>query len=332
MNPDRSAQPADCPAQPAVHRGPGLVTLGDVLVSLTGGAPGPLTRGEKLALRIAGAEANTAVGVARLGVPAAWQGVLSGDELGTLVLRELRAEGVAVRARRSAEPTALLLRTLRTAERSTVAYYRAGTAGTTLAPADVDHEAIRRAGALHVSGITPALGTGPAAAVRDAVLTATAAGVPVSCALNHRSKLWSADAARDELAWLVRHSTVVFASAAEAAIVTGEQAPADEAAAALAKLGPAEVLVSDGGGPLAVHADGATTRHAPTARTVVDTVGAGDSLAAGYLAARLRGLPVPERVRIALAAARHAVTTVGDWDGLPTWAEVADTGADDIAR
>ncbi|MFJ8045716.1 sugar kinase [Kitasatospora sp. NPDC096147] len=317
------------------HAHPALVTLGDVLASLTSAVPGPLVRGGGLAVRVAGAEANTAIGVSRLGVPAAWQGVLSSDELGDLITRELRAEGVTVHARRAPEPTGLLIRTLRTAERSTVAYYRAGTAGTTLLPEDLDLDAVRRAGLLHVSGITPALGPGPAEAVRTAVRAAVAAGVPVSTALNHRQRLWSEGRARPELTWLVRHSAVVFASAAEARLVLGKDLPADAAAAALAGLGPEEVLVSDGGGALGVYAGGLARLHHPTARTVVDTVGAGDSLAAGYLAARLRGLPLAERIRIALATARHAVTTVGDWDGLPTWDEVAaqdDRQTDDITR
>ena len=42
-------------------------------------------------------------------------------------------------------------------------------AGSRLGPADLDESAIAAAGVLHVTGITPALGPGPAAAVRAAV-------------------------------------------------------------------------------------------------------------------------------------------------------------------
>jgi 2-dehydro-3-deoxygluconokinase len=304
----------------------GLVTLGDILVSLTSELPGPLGRGQRLVMRVAGAEANTAVGVRRLGLPVSWAGAVSGDGFGDLIVRELRAEGVAVRARRHPAPTALLVRTQRTSEHSTIDYYRAGTAGTTLTPADLDLDTIRSAALLHVTGVTPALGRGPAAAVRTAVETAREAGVEVSCALNHRSRLWSREEARPELLWLVERSSVVFASVAEAEIVLGSRNGSEDAAETavkLAALGPAEAVVSDGGGPVGVHADGTASLHHPLARQVTDTVGAGDALAAGYLAARMRGLPAAERIRVALATARFAVTTVGDWDGLPTWDEIA---------
>ena len=58
--------------------------------------PGPLALGTTLRLGIAGAESNVAVGVSRLGGRATWIGRVSDDELGELVLRELRAEGVTV--------------------------------------------------------------------------------------------------------------------------------------------------------------------------------------------------------------------------------------------
>nr|WP_223187383.1 sugar kinase [Streptomyces sp. CBMA29] len=300
--------------------------MGDVVVSLTSELPGPLGRGQRLVMRVAGAEANTAVGVRRLGLPVSWAGVVSGDGLGDLIIRELRAEGVTVRARRCSAPTALLVRTQRTSEHSTVDYYRTGTAGATLTPADLDLDLIRGAAMLHVTGVTPALGRGPADAVRIAVETARRAGVEVSCALNHRGRLWSREEARPELRWLVERSSIVFASMAEAEIVLGSRdgsGDAAETAVKLTALGPAEAVVSDGGGPVGVHADGTASLHRPPARQVIDTVGAGDALAAGYLAARMRGLPAAERIRVALATARFAVTTVGDWDGLPTWDEIA---------
>ena len=41
-----------------------------------------------------GAESNVAIGVARLGVGAAWIGRVGDDAAGRKILRELRAEGV----------------------------------------------------------------------------------------------------------------------------------------------------------------------------------------------------------------------------------------------
>jgi 2-dehydro-3-deoxygluconokinase len=56
--------------------------------------------------------------------------------------------------------------------------------------------------------------------------------------------------------------------------------------------------------------------------TAVDTVGAGDAFAAGYLAALLDSAPVPERLRLATLAGAFAVTVPDDWTGLPTRADL----------
>jgi 2-dehydro-3-deoxygluconokinase len=57
--------------------------------------------------------------------------------------------------------------------------------------------------------------------------------------------------------------------------------------------------------------------------TAVDTVGAGDAFAAGYLTSRRLGRPVSERLATGARVAAFAVATSGDWEGLPTRADVA---------
>jgi 2-dehydro-3-deoxygluconokinase len=49
----------------------------------------------------------------------------------------------------------------------------------------------------------------------------------------------------------------------------------------------------------------------------VDTVGAGDAFAAGYLASRLLGCGVRERLSTAAVTGAFAVTVPGDWEALP---------------
>jgi 2-dehydro-3-deoxygluconokinase len=55
---------------------------------------------------------------------------------------------------------------------------------------------------------------------------------------------------------------------------------------------------------------------------VVDTVGAGDGFCAGFLAGLLRGFPLAEAVRIGNLVGALVVQAPGDWEGLPTWAQV----------
>src|SRR6185369_6523311 len=131
---------------------------------------------------IAGAESNVAIGLARLGHPVRWVGVTGADELGELILRTLRAEGVDAGAARveAAAPTGLIVFERRIADRIRVNYYRAGSAGSHLDRDDVDRAfAAGPPEILHVTGITCAIGEGPREAVRHAVALARSAGATV---------------------------------------------------------------------------------------------------------------------------------------------------------
>jgi 2-dehydro-3-deoxygluconokinase len=314
-----TARSAAAPLQPATLRP--LVTLGETMGVLITAEPGPLHHAAVLRLSIAGSESNVAIGVRRLGGPATWIGRVGEDEIGDLILRELRAEDVAVRAARDRAPTGLMLKTTRAAGITRVSYFRSASAGSRLSPRDLDEDAIAAAGVLHVTGITPALGPGPAAAVRAAVDTARASGVPVSLDINYRAGLWDAAAAAAALRDLVRAADIVFAGEHEARLLTGEGEPA-WMAAELAGLGPRQVLIKRGHrGSLAL-IDG--SRHEQPAAMVraVDPVGAGDAYVAGYLAELLAGQAAGVRLATAAAAGAFAVTVSGDWEGLPTRAEL----------
>jgi 2-dehydro-3-deoxygluconokinase len=51
---------------------------------------------------------------------------------------------------------------------------------------------------------------------------------------------------------------------------------------------------------------------------VVDPVGAGDAFVAGYLAERLAGVDLADRLRTAVASGAYAVGVPGDCDSVPT--------------
>jgi fructokinase len=102
----------------------------------------------------------------------------------------------------------------------------------------------------------------------------------------------SAPRVRERLDRLVALADVVKVSAEDLAWLepdTGTDAHAlDDAAFRWAARGPALVLVTDGGGPLRIARPGRPVlRLEPPKVTVADTVGAGDSLAAGLLTALL---------------------------------------------
>ncbi|MEU9330523.1 sugar kinase [Streptomyces canus] len=302
---------------------PYLVTLGDVLAVMAANRdPGPFTLGTTLRLGIAGAESNVAVGVSRLGGSATWIGRVSDDELGDLVLRELRAEGVTTVAARDPAPTSLLLKERRTSTHSRTRYYRTHTAGARLTAGDIPEHLVAGAAVLHITGITPALGEGPAAAVTRAVDIAAAAGVTISLDVNFRSLLWSEAEARSVLRPLLCRSDLVFAGPHEAALVVPGAYGPEELAKGICDLGPAGAVIKLGEEGAYALLDGQPHRQPAVPVRVHDTVGAGDAFAAGYLAELLAGEPPERRLRTAALLGAFAVSTAGDWEGLPRRSEL----------
>lgn len=284
---------------------------------------GPLRHAPALRLGIAGAESNLAVGVVRLGVPATWLGRVGDDEFGRLVTMALRGQGVRTAvAVDSSAATGLMVKERRTARAVRVLYYRSGSAGSRLTPEDVDPAVVADAGVLHVTGITPALSSTAREAVFAAVDIARTAGVPVSVDLNYRSALWSPDTAGPVLRELVRRADVLLATEEEARLVVDG---ADDAALVdeLVRLGPRHVLLKQGAAGSLSSIDGRIHRTPARRVDVVDPVGAGDAFGAGYLSGLCRDLAVEERLAVASAAGAFAVTVPGDWEGLPSTADLS---------
>lgn len=300
--------------------------------------PGGWRAGAQTCLSFAGAEATVAIGLCRLGHTARWIGRLGADDLGDMIHDALRGEGVDVDlvVRDAEAPTGLLVRHRRTADHTTVTYYRDGLAGARLAPADIPASALTAARILHLSGITPALGAGPATAVDSAVGYARAAGVAISLDLNYRSRLWPPHVARPVLARLVSMADLVFASPDEAVVAAGERADGTDArscASALLALGAREVVIKLGAaGAVSVTAEGVRTVPAVPV-TAVDPVGAGDAFVAGYLSGMLDGAAPQARLKRAAVCGAFAASTNGDWEGLPRRRELGLlTGGTDVAR
>jgi 2-dehydro-3-deoxygluconokinase len=305
--------------------GPGpLLAVGETMALLVTPELGRLRHAGSLALGVAGAESNVAIGARRLGCPAAWVGRVGDDELGALVVSRIRAEGVDVGGvvRDPGAPTSLMLKERRTAAMVRVLYYRRHGPGSRLEPGDLDPAQVAAAGVLHVTGITPALSDSARATVEHAVELARKAQVPVSFDLNYRSALWPADRAAAVCRDLAARADLVFASDDEAELLGLHGDPAD-LALGLAGLGGGHAVVKLGERGAVAAVDGRVHLVDPVPVQAVDPVGAGDAFVAGYLAETLAGRPVPERLATAAACGAFAVTVPGDWEGLPSRDELA---------
>ena len=295
-----------------------IVTIGETMALLHSQTPGPLAHASALNLGIGGAESNFAVAVRRLGAAATWIGRIGGDSLGEKVVRELRAEGLTVHAVVDVDaPTGLMIKERRTSDASRVWYYRAGSAGSRLSPADLPPDVIETAALLHVTGITPALSSSAAAAITTAIDRASHAGVPVSFDVNHRSSLWRDRDPTVLYRQLAARSTIVFAGYDEARLIAPDKSGVTDIACAIAELGPSQVVIKLGSEGCYAMADGDSASSAAVPIHPVDTVGAGDAFVAGYVAEYVAGQDLGTRLRTAVTVGAFACLTPGDWEGMP---------------
>ncbi|WP_427129227.1 sugar kinase [Pseudarthrobacter sp. S9] len=317
-----------------------LLTFGESMVSLR--SAGPLSVGGSLRMHVAGAESNVAVGVARLGHRVAWAGVVGADPHGQFILRQLRSEGIRLHHREDAgRSTGVMFLEQRTADVSRAFYYRAGSAGSSLSREDLDLAFEAGARVLHLTGITAALSLESRRAVEYAAARAAGEGMVVSLDVNYRGKLWSRDEARAVLTPLARHASILIASDDELGLVASAPDPgsdiddsdaagagdADAAESAMAAelldRGVQEVVVKRGAKGAGVHTTGGRWEVPAVPVTSLDTVGAGDAFTAGYLSALLDGEDVARRLQRGALAGAFAVSTAGDWEGLPRTDELA---------
>ncbi|MDN4616334.1 sugar kinase [Leifsonia sp. F6_8S_P_1B] len=299
-----------------------VATLGETMALARSRDIGSLRHASDLVLGIGGAESNVAIALSRLGLDAAWLGRVGDDPLGERVVREVRAEGVDVLAIvDSGAPTGLMLKERPRPSSMRVLYYRAGSAGSRLSPADVPDGWIERADLLHLTGITALLSESAREALSVAIERARSAGATVAFDINYRSSLAAPALAGPWLRDLAERADVVFGGPEEFELLY----PGTDGVAACERLlrsGPTEAVLKRG-------ADGATTvlRTGAVASPgfvvdVVDTVGAGDAFVAGYLSALLEGADVEARLHRANVCGAMLCMTPGDWESSPTLREV----------
>ena len=310
-----------------------VVTLGECLVSLVATRPGPLAEASSFDRFVAGAEANVAVGLARLGCQAAYIGRVGDDGFGEAIRRHLRGEGVDTTHLTTDPdaPTGVMVRERPGVVPAQVLYLRRDSAGSRLAVDDIETAAaggvFDGARWLHVTGITPAVSASARAATTWAATIGRDRGLTVSLDLNLRRRLWPDETAAPVLRALAAQADILFGGDDELAVVAGippgDAARHDPAALARACLdvGPRVVVAKLGsGGATIVARDEVEAIHRPAVplAAVVDPVGAGDAFCAGFIAARLDGAELGESLEVANACGAAAAAALGDQTGLPS--------------
>ena len=255
-----------------------------------------------------GSAANTAAGVAALGGRAGFAGRVAADDLGRIFAHDLRAAGVAyTTAPGPAEPpTARCLIAVTPDAQRTMSTYLG--AAREFDHGDLDEALLTSAAILYLEGYLwdP---DRPRAAMRRAIDVARGAGRRIAFSLSDAFLL-----ARhgDDFRALLNDGLidVLFANEAEAMALSGAS-NFDDAVAWLMGKAPV-VVVTLGANGAAVLVEGAMTHvaAAPVAH-VVDTTGAGDLFAAGFLFGLAKGMDLTRCAELGAVAAGEVISHFG---------------------
>jgi sugar/nucleoside kinase (ribokinase family) len=259
---------------------------------------------------------NTSFALGTLGVPVRLLGMVGRDERGDSLLAKLDSAGVDTRrVGRSRQPTTTTI-CVTNSHGDRLFFQRVGASLEAFAePVDFTPDLCAGMSHYHQANLysLPNLRHNPAEPMRRA----RQAGLTVSVDTG-----WAADGRWMEvLAPVLPFTDLLFVNEDEACMLTGSREPAT-IAATLRRHGATHIVLKLGGrGSILFHDEGAI--HAPAFQVpVVDTTGAGDCFAAGFLAALHRGKSPAEALRFANAVGAFAVTTLGAVRGIRPWADI----------
>ncbi|MBA3470060.1 MAG: fructokinase, partial [Herpetosiphonaceae bacterium] len=256
---------------------PDVVAFGELLIDFVPTEAGLGVGGTALWERApGGAPANVAVGLARLGVTAAFSGMVGDDPFGHYLADVLRDNAVDLRGLRfSAQArTALAFVALQPDGQRDFVFYRHPSADMLFGPADLDEALIAACSIFHCGSISVISEPNRAATYR-ALELARQHGRLISIDPNLRLPLWpSAEAARAGIRALLPHADVIKISEDEAQFLTGE---ADLARAARQLWHPSLKLlaITEGGAGCTYVTAAGLGRVAGFSVQTVDTTGAG---------------------------------------------------------
>jgi 2-dehydro-3-deoxygluconokinase len=293
-----------------------LVGVGETMLMLVPDPPRPLGRDVRYRPTVAGAESNVAAFAAALGIRSAWISRVGDDQFGRHLLQELAGRGVDVChvERDPRRPTGVAFKEL-SPDGTQVRYFRRGSAASAMGEGTERVVRSLEPRIVHVTGITAALSDSCQAMVRRLV-AARATGSTVSFDVNWRPPLWS-DRDPGVLLTVARASDIVFVGLDEAQALWR----VTDVRAARRLLPEPRVLVVKQGAAGATAFQGDEEVFVPSLDVdVVEPVGAGDALAAGFLVGLLRGLPVKKALRLGTIVAGSALRVTGDVGPLPAMA------------
>lgn len=255
-----------------------------------------------------GSAANTLAGLAALGCSCAFIGQVRDDQLGAVFSHDIRALGIRfdTPARTEEPPTARCLILVTPDAQRTMNTFLG--ASQYLPAAAIDADLIRSARILYLEGYLwdP---EEPRAAMRGAIAIAREAGREVAFTLSDGFVI---ERHRDDFLALLNDGLIDILFANEAEILSLTQLTSfDKAVGRIAPSVRTLVVTRSEKGAIAVRDGNRVEVAAQPVAEIVDTTGAGDLFAAGFLAGYVRGKPLVDCLALGAIAAAEVISHYG---------------------
>lgn len=279
---------------------------------------------------VGGAELNTAIGLARLGVDVSFSAVVGEDSFGSRIGKALKAEGVDIQDLQVAHTgaTGVYFKEQQGLQGATAVYYYRSQAPMALGLWDTNFILQKMIQGdwtwLHVTGIVCMISSLAAEQVERVLQTAKSADVEISFDVNVRQKLGPISDWQRRVRSVLPYLDWFILGHEEAAVLYGTDDPVDIESRLRASgfQGSGIILKRGAEGAESCTNSERLVVHAWPVENVLDPVGAGDGFNAGWIAGMVSGLPLSQALKLGAIVGARAVTSVGDYDGYPTWEEV----------
>jgi fructokinase len=271
-----------------------ITVCGELVIDLIPAEPAATGTAPRYSAFPGGNALNVAVAAARLGAPTHLMSRVGPGPFGAQLREHAARNGVATDAMLAAEePVSLAVVELAQDGSASYSFHTVGAADWQWTRAELDRDWPSDTRIVHVGSISSWTPPGSDHIADKVARVRASGGALVSFDPNVRPSLIAdPDGVRGRIDFLRRTADIVKVSAEDMAwLEPGADGPGalDAAAVRWAEEGPALVVVTDGGGPLRAARPGRPLlRLQPPSVDVVDTVGAGDSFAAGLFVGLVR--------------------------------------------
>lgn len=301
-----------------------VITIGDAMVAMCPKEKGPILFCNTFERKIGGAELNVAIGCARLGLKSGWISRLGQDDFGKHILKTVRGEGIDTSQIELVEgyQTSVYFREVMANGDSRSFYYREKSPTSTMIAESLDENYFRNSKVLHITGVFPSINDNNKEILLKAVELAKKNNLLISFDPNIRLKMWTKSQAREFINKFLSEVDILLVGDEEISILIDEE-DTNEAIKKFHDMGIDKVVVKRGAKG-AIGSDGSNIYDvaAIKPKALIDTVGAGDGFAAGFLSAYLKGDSFEESIEFANAVGSLVVGIEGDNEGLPYYEDV----------